>query len=164
MFRFKARSLAVMAIGLTLLGAVLALALSASSLDTTASVACDNGGYLDYTDADRNVFRDERDCAARGGAFRFVGEAGLSIAFDRSSDFGGSVMFIPSSLLPGSTITRESILLAGIPVSGAHVGTVDAHGGFTARAGFRCGTVDTITVRGVDADGITTSISEAPPC
>ena len=73
-----------------------------------AAAACQNGGYLDYTDAAGNAFRNEGDCvryAARGGTLVPIATAPFSVVY--SSIVAGWVRatLTGTGLEPSSSVT-----------------------------------------------------------
>jgi hypothetical protein len=69
MSRFNTRLLAILGVSLALLGMLSMTAGAAPSGNAEAKAACENGGYVNYTDADGNPFKNEGQCikyAAQG--------------------------------------------------------------------------------------------------
>ena len=84
-FRFRARFVAVLVTSLALFGALSLSALAAPGGGNSAgSAACEEGGYLDWTDAAGNAFKNEGACiryAAQGGQLvAVVGEPNISVS------------------------------------------------------------------------------------
>jgi hypothetical protein len=83
MIRFTIRSVAVLVMSLALLSALAAPTLAAPGGNSAAAAACEDGGYLGYTDADGNNFANAGQCtryAAKGGQMISTSTAILSFA------------------------------------------------------------------------------------
>ncbi len=179
------RRVAVVFLMLFGLSATLPLAASSQG-NSQAAQSCQGKGYLTFTDADGNAFRNAGQCtrfAAQGntlvpvvvpdpgGGTDSVGGAYLSLVAKQTHKAGGTFTYRGSGLLPGTPITERSYwVVESLPGPGDTqvefvIGSADANGNFFLVTGFRCGTFLSRSLFGLAADGITVvSESAEHPC
>ncbi len=160
------------------LSAILPLAASAQG-NSEAAQSCQGEGYLNYTDANGNAFKNAGQCAsyaAQGATLVPVVipdpgvVAHLSIVATQTRTDGGLMTYSGSGLLPGSSITERTYwVVESAPGPGDTqvefvIGTADENGDFLLVTGFVCDKFLTITLLGVAADGTGVSGTADFPC
>ena len=132
--------------------------------NAAAAAACQNGGYLNYTDADGNAFRNEGHCvsyAARGGTLVPIATAPFSVVYSSLVQDWLRATVTGVGLEPNSAYE----LALGWPSRSVTVqATADAGGGFTHLRDEMC--LDsggegptTVTALGTPAGGAPTTYS-----
>jgi hypothetical protein len=156
----RLRRTAVIALALLATLAIAAPALATSGANAEAAAACQEEGFLDWTDADGNAFRNAGDCvsyAAHGGTLLPVVVDPVnpfSVSYRASGTNGFEATVTGSGLEPGSSV---DLLLTwgGEPVP---IGDVaDASGDVTFTASGSCTSVGSpltsVSVAGTPAGG-----------
>jgi hypothetical protein len=185
------RRVAVVFLMLFSLSATLPVAASGQGNSESAR-SCQGEGFLDYTDADGNPFKNAGQCtrfAAQGntlvpvmvtdpdegtdpdGGTDPVGSAYLSLVATQSREDGGTFTYRGAGLLPGTPITVRSYwVVERLPGPGDVqvefvVGAADANGDFYQVTGFVCDSFISRSIFGLAADGTTLLFATAEhPC
>ncbi len=129
--------------------------------NSAAAAACRNGGYVNWTDADGNPFKNEGDCvsyAARGGVLVPVATGPFSVAY---SSIGSGVFraVITGSGLEPSSLVRFSFVWPDRSVTVEF--TIDATGNVTFTQDEQCldangDPMTSLTATGTPAGGVQT--------
>jgi len=130
------------------LSAILPLAASAQGISEDAHL-CQQGGYLDYTDADRNGFKNEGQClsyAAHGGRLVPVPVTDLSLEGGVISGTG----FTPNVTVRVLVWVYSPFATTFMPLSGA----LDATGAFSIPHFNLCGVGHYTKIEATDAAGV----------
>jgi hypothetical protein len=134
MIRFTMRSIAVLVLSLALLSALAAPTLAAPGGNSAMAAACEDGGYLGYTDDDGNAFKNAGQCT------RYATQGGTLVAVQVMPDlfisgglitFGGVISgtgFTPSTSL---TILMRVYSESGVVLTALYSASTDAYGAFT---------------------------------
>ena len=124
-----------------------------------ASAACEDGGYLDYTDAGGNSFRNEGACvryAAQGGVLvTAVPASPFSVAFQFVAPDGLNVVVSGSGLEPLSPV---DVVLNDVGGGVAASGQADANGDVSLSLDSACGAdLVSLTATGTPDGGVETT-------
>jgi hypothetical protein len=168
MIRFTTRSFAVLVLSLALLSALAAPTLAAPGGNSAAAAACENGGYLHYTDAAYNSFKNEGQCtryAAQGGVLTPVAVASFLSAESVQVGAYFATTVTGAGLLPGATVTVTGTLLGGGSIGPVDLGTVSSTG--TVNLGpfmSQCGLVTSQVIATLDSNGHVIEDLDPAPC
>ena len=107
--------------------------------NSDAAAACENGGYVDWTDSAGNGFRNEGDCvsyAARGGTLVPVEVSPFSVSYLPSGSSGFQATVTGSGLEPDSSVDLVLTWGSAATVTIGHV--ADSSGDVTFVASGAC--------------------------
>jgi|SRR5215213_5961894 len=161
---------------LTTLAAMMAAAMALSGVAAWAApggnaanaAKCEEGGYLDYTDANGNPFKNEGQCtsyAARGGQLVAVPVLTPDITITYQGFDTGTIS--GTGFTPNSQITVTRTYLPGGPTFTVDDISTDATGAFTIGDDFDFCFIDTntsIQVTATDSAGVSATESLAFSC
>ena len=146
------------------------IAAAAPAGNSAVAAACENGGYLSVTRADKAPFTNEGQCtryAAQGNALVPVPvESFLRVSYEEviGSQPGGYIRTVTGAgLKPGADVTISGFGLNGWygPLS---FGTVSSAGEFSHVGEDSCYQISVLTLASVDPDNKPVQSSEQPPC
>ncbi len=164
------RRVTMMLGALAMVVGVLAGPVAAAPGGNAANAAkCEEGGYLDYTDANGNPFKNEGQCssyAARGGQLVPV-PTGPDISLNMTDARIGTIS--GTGFTPNSLITVTNVYSPNGQTFTGTFGSTDATGAFVAPPGgnfFFCfdPTNTSVEVTATDAEGVSVTESFALSC
>jgi hypothetical protein len=151
-----------------LLLAVVAPVLAAPGGNSDASAACENGGYVNWTDSDGNAFRNEGACvryAAHGGVLVPAEAQPFSVAYSSIGPSAFRAVFTGTGLEPSSAV-RISLVWPNRSVTVDM--TADASGSMSLTLEEQCRdaageSLTSVTATGTPAGGSQTEYSLPRP-